>query len=69
MLVLCMLLRALKRELYGGQYPDPLKSFIDSVSRHPLSKLFQFCTGHGVLGKYFRKRGIKERNRNCATRC
>ena len=54
-----------KRELYGGKYPNPLKSFMSSVSRHTFSKLFQLRTGHGVLGKYFRTRGIDERNHNC----
>ena len=54
-----------KRELYGGQYPNPLKSFMNSVPRHTFSKLFQLRTGHGVLGKYFQKRGIKERSHNC----
>jgi len=38
---------------------------MSSVSRHIFSKLFQLRTGHGVLGKYFRTRGIDERNRNC----
>ena len=54
-----------KRELYGGKYPNPLKSFMSSVSRHTFSKLFQLRTGHGVLGKYFRTRGIDERDHNC----
>jgi len=54
-----------KRELYGGKYPNPLKSFMSSVSRHTFSKFFQFRTGHGVLGKYFRTRGIDEQDHNC----
>ena len=54
-----------KRKLYGRKYPNPLKSFMSSVSRHTFSKLFQLRTGHGVLGKYFRTRGIDERNHNC----
>ena len=54
-----------KKELYGGKYPNPLKSFMSSVSRHTFSKLFQLRTGHGVLGKYFRTRGIDERDHNC----
>ena len=54
-----------KRGLYGGQYPNPLKSFMNSVPRHTFSKLFQLRTGHGVLGKYFQKRGIKKRSHNC----
>ena len=54
-----------KKELYEGQYPNPLKSFMNSVPRHTFSKLFQLRTGHGVLGKYFQKRGIKERSHNC----
>ena len=28
-------------------------------------KLFQLRTGHGVLGKYLRTRGIDERDHNC----
>ena len=44
---------------------NPLKSFMSSVSRHTFSKLFQLRTGHDVLGKYFRTRGIDERNHNC----
>ena len=54
-----------KRELYGGKYPNPLKSFMNSVSRHTFIKLFQLRTGHGVLGKYFRTRDIDERDHNC----
>ena len=38
---------------------------MSNVSRHTFSKLFQLCTGHGVLGKYFRTRGIDERDHNC----
>ena len=38
---------------------------MNSVPRHTFSKLFQLRTGHGVLGKYFQKRGIKERSHNC----
>jgi len=38
---------------------------MSSVSRHTFSKLFQLRTGHGVLGKYFRTRGIDERDQNC----
>ena len=53
-----------KRELYGGKYPNPLKSFISSVSRHTFSKLFQLRKGHGVLGKYFRTRDIDEKDHN-----
>jgi hypothetical protein len=30
-----------------------------------LSKLFQLCTGHGALGKYFQMRRISERNHYC----
>ena len=55
----------LLKELYGGKYPNPLKSFMSSVSRHSFSKLFQRRTGHGVLGKYFRTKSIDERNHNC----
>jgi hypothetical protein len=54
-----------QRELYGGKYPNLLKSFISTVPRHTLSKLFQLCTGHGVLGKYFEMRCINERNHYC----
>ena len=52
---------------YLSKYPNPLKSFMSSVSRHTLSKLFQLRTGYDVLGKYFQMRGIKERNHNCET--
>ena len=44
-----------KRELYGRNYLNPLKSFMSTVPRHTLSKLFQLCTGHGALRKYFQK--------------
>ena len=54
-----------KRELYGREYPNSLKSFMSIVSHHIFSKLFQLSTGHGVLGKYFRTRGIDERDHNC----
>ena len=54
-----------KKELYGRKYPNPLKSFMSSVSRHTFSKLFQLRTGHGVLGKYFRTKCIDERDHNC----
>ena len=54
-----------KRELYKEKYPNPLKSFMNSVSRHIFIKLFQLCTGHDVLGKYLRTRGIDERDHNC----
>ena len=33
--------------------------------KNNFSKLFQFRTGHGVLEKYFRIRGIDERDHNC----
>ena len=36
-----------------------------SVSRHTFSKLFQLHTCLGVLEKYFRTRGIDERDHNC----
>jgi hypothetical protein len=51
-----------QRELYGGKYPNPLKSFMSTVPRHTLSKLFQLRTGHGVLGKYLQMRCINEQN-------
>ena len=54
-----------KRGLHGGQYPNLLKPFINSVPFHNFSKPFQLCTGHGVLGKYFQKRATKERSHNC----
>ena len=38
---------------------------MSSVPRHTFSKLFQLRTGHGVLGKYFRTRGIDKRGHNC----
>ena len=56
---------AIKKGLYGGQYPNPLKSFMNNVPRHAFSKLFQLHTGHDVLGKYFQTRGIKQRKHNC----
>jgi hypothetical protein len=54
-----------KRELYGGMYPNPLKSFMSTVPRHTLSKLFQLRTDHGALGEYFQVRCISERNHYC----
>ena len=33
--------------------------------QHIFSKLFQLCTGYGILEKYSHMRGIKERNHNC----
>ena len=54
-----------QRELYGKKYPNPLKSFMSTVPRHTLSKLFQLRTGHGVLGNYFQRLGISERNHYC----
>jgi hypothetical protein len=56
---------ATQRELYGGKYPNPLKSFMSTVPHHTLSKLFQLRTGHGALGKYFQMRCINERNHYC----
>jgi len=47
------------------EYPNSLKPFMSIVSRHIFRKLFQLRTGHGVLGKYFRTRGIDERDHNC----
>jgi hypothetical protein len=44
-------------ELYGGKYPNPLKSFISTVPRHTLSKLFQLRTGHGAIKKYLQMSG------------
>ena len=35
------------------------------MSCHTFSNLFQLRTGHGVLGKYFRTRGVDERDHNC----
>jgi hypothetical protein len=33
-----------QRKLYGGNYPNPLKSFMSTVSRHTLSMLeFHMC--------------------------
>lgn len=40
-------------ELYGGAYPNPLKSSTSTAPCHSVSSLFQLCTCHGVLGKYF----------------
>lgn len=40
-------------ELYGGAYPNPLKSSTSTAPCHTVSSLFQLCTCHGVLGKYF----------------
>jgi hypothetical protein len=54
-----------KRELYGGKYPNPLKSFMSTVPRHTLSKLFQLRIGHGALEKYFQMRCINEKNHYC----
>ena len=54
-----------KGERYGRKCPNPLKSFMSSVHRHIFSKLFQLRTSHGILGKYFRARGIDERDHNC----
>jgi hypothetical protein len=54
-----------QRELYGGKYPNPLKSFMSTVPCHTLSKLFQLRTGHGALGKYFQMRYINERTYYC----
>ena len=39
---------------------------MSSVPRHTFSKLFQVRTGHGVLGKYCRTRGIDVQDHNCA---
>jgi hypothetical protein len=54
-----------QRELYGGKYPNPLNSFINTVPRHILSKLLQLRTCHGALGKYFQMKCINERNHYC----
>jgi hypothetical protein len=54
-----------QRELYGEKYPNLLKSFMSTVPRHTLSKLFQLCTGHGALGKYFQIMCINEQNHYC----
>jgi hypothetical protein len=35
------------------------------MPRHTLGKLFQLCTGHGALGKYFQMRCVNERNHYC----
>lgn len=43
----------IQRELYGGKYPNPLKSFINSVSHHTLSKLVQLRTYHDYSGNIF----------------
>ena len=58
------LLRALT-PLLCQSHRDKCFLEMSSVSRHTFSKLFQLRTGHGVLGKYFRTRGINERDHNC----
>jgi hypothetical protein len=42
-----------------------LKSFMSTVPRHTLSKLFQLRTGYDALEKYFQMRRINERNHYC----
>ena len=54
-----------KRELYGRKYSNSLKSSMSSVPRHIFRKPFQLCIGRGVLGKYFRTKGIDEQDHNC----
>jgi hypothetical protein len=39
----------IQRELYGEKYPNPLKSFMSTVPRHTLSKLFQLRTVIALL--------------------
>jgi hypothetical protein len=36
-----------------------------TAPRHTLSRLFQFRTGYGALGSYFKKRFIAERSHYC----
>ena len=43
-----------------GKYPKPLKYFTSTVPLHTFSKLFQLCTGHGVLGRWFQMRYISK---------
>lgn len=40
--------------------PSQLEFFVGTVPCHAFNKLFQLCTGHGVLGKYFQMRYISE---------
>ena len=49
-----------KRELYGGKYSNPQKSFISTMPHFNVSKLLQLCVGHGLLGKYFQVRYINK---------
>ena len=42
----------IQRKLYGGKYPNILKSFTSVVPHHTFDNLFQLCTDYGVLGKY-----------------
>lgn len=49
----------------GMEESTPLKSFMIIVPRHTFSKIFQHCTGHGVLEKYFRMGGISGKNHYC----
>lgn len=49
----------------GMEESAPLKSFMIIVPRHTFSKIFQHCTGHGVLEKYFRMGGISGKNHYC----
>jgi hypothetical protein len=51
--------------LYGKRYSYPLKAFMATAPRHTLSKLFQLCTGHGVLKSYSKNRFMAERSHYC----
>ena len=42
-----------------------LELFMSSVYRRIFSGIFQFCTSHGILGKYLQMRYISVRNHYC----
>jgi hypothetical protein len=62
---LCQYYSTTQRELYGGKYPNPLKSFMSTVPCHTLSKLFQLCTAHGAVEKYFQIKYINKQIHCC----
>ena len=53
---LCQYYPITQRDVYGGTYLNPLKTFMSSVPRHNFGNMFKLCTGHGFW-KRISKRG------------
>ena len=59
---LCQYYSIIQMELGEGKHHNTLKFFMNTILCHIFTKLFQICTDHSVLGKYFQVRNTSKWN-------